>query len=271
MNRLRAELRRLYGLEGGGAPDGRSSTQGRPDAADATRVLVLEVAAPADWRSVGEAWRGVQHDLGLPAPAIAVNGVDGMQLWFALPEGAGVQRAKAFGEALRRRYLAGVPLHRVRCWPADPADAAAPVPALPPVPAEQPSGNWSAFVAPDLAPLFAETPWLDIPPGEEAQASLLAGLAPVPPRAFEAALAALGPPGGNVAAAAPAAAKGAEPPTPPAAWRDPREFLLAVMNDPQAPLALRVDAAKALLATPPGNAGDAPSKPSACPPGAHPP
>ena len=66
-------------------------------------------------------------------------------------------------------------------------------------------------------------------------------------------------------------AKGAEPAVLPPAWRDPREFLLAVMNDPQAPLALRVDAAKALLATPPGNAGDAPSEPSACPPGAHPP
>ena len=49
-------------------------------------------------------------------------------------------------------------------------------------------------------------------------------------------------------AAAPARSPGA--PAQSQQWRDPREFLLSVMNDPQAPLALRVDAAKALLAAP---------------------
>lgn len=206
------------------------------------RAMVLEIAAPADWRRVGEIWRHVQADLSLPAPAIAVNGTDGMQLWFALAEPAGLHPARQFLEALRRRHLADLPPPRVRAWPALDADAGEP----PPVPALQPSGHWSAFVAPDLAPLFAETPWLDIPPGDDAQASLLAGLAPAEPRAFAAALAALD--AAPADAAAPASSPGA--PAQSQQWRDPREFLLSVMNDPQAPLALRVDAAKALLAAP---------------------
>jgi hypothetical protein len=93
--------------------------------------------------------------------------------------------------------------------------------------------RWSAFVAPDLAPLFAETPWLDLPPGDDGQAQLLEALKPVPPAALAAAEAALAP----AAVAAPAA------PAP----GDPVAFLLRVMQDEAAPLALRVDAAKALL------------------------
>ena len=249
MSRLRAELGRLYGHQVDVAADGPASMRAGTDPSHACRALVLEVAAPADWRRVGAVWRGVQDELGLGAPAIAVNGRDGMQLWFATVEHVDVARAQAFLEGLRKRYLGDVPAHRVRSWPAaDPAPAA-----LPPVPAEQACGNWSAFVAPDLAPLFAETPWLDIPPGEEAQASLLSGLTPIEPRAFAGALAALGEPAASHAgpATAPAPVEGgAAVATSASAWRDPREFLLAVMNDPQAPLALRVEAAKALLAAP---------------------
>ena len=36
------------------------------------------------------------------------------------------------------------------------------------------TGRWSAFVAPDLAAVFGDEPVLDIPPGDEAQAELLA-------------------------------------------------------------------------------------------------
>lgn len=242
MSRLASERARLYGPRSG-------------DDAGGVRALVLELAAPVDWRRVGAVWRGVQDELGLGAPAIAVNGRDGMQLWFAVGEPVDAARAQAFLDGLRRRYLGDVLPQRVRSWPA----AGAPSETPPPVPAEQPSGNWSAFVAPDLAPLFAETPWLDIPPGAEAQASLLAGLAPISPRDFAAALAALDEP-----AAAPDAAPPVAPaPVPgaastaalPGGWRDPREFLLAVMNDPQAPLALRIDAAKALLAAPSSSGG----------------
>jgi len=112
------------------------------------------------------------------------------------------------------------------------------------VPAEQPStGNWSAFIAPDLAPVFVDTPWLDIQPGAEGQADLLARLQSIKPAAFEA-IVQVPPP---EPAAQPAAT---EAPAGAATDVDPRRFLQRVLNDETAPLALRVDAAKALLGHP---------------------
>jgi hypothetical protein len=104
------------------------------------------------------------------------------------------------------------------------------------------TGNWSAFVARDLAPVFAETPWLDIPPNEEGQATLLQGLAVMKQPAFDAAFEQLGPRTPPVPAATATAAAAAED--------DPRRFLRQVMNDTAVPLALRIEAAKALLAHP---------------------
>ena len=176
MNRLQTEWQRLY----------------TSDTAGTVRALVLELARPADWQALALMWHGVQTDLALPPPAIAVNGVDGLQLWFSLAEPVPAARAQVFLQGLRQRFLADVDARRVRLWPAADATAqplqghAAPVPAL------QDSGNWSAFVAPDLVPVFGDTPWLDIPPNEEGQANLLRVLKPIQPVDFEAALAALG-------------------------------------------------------------------------------
>lgn len=216
MSRLAAELHRLY----------------PPAAAGSTHVLRLEVAAPADWAALGGVWRGVQADLSLPAPAIAVSGTDGLQLWFSLQQPLSTARAAEFLARLQARYLpevapAHVRLHVDGQAPAVPAQDAA-------------SGNWSAFIAPDLAPVFADTPWLDIEPGADGQADLLARLMPTPAAAFDAAWQALQP------VAAPAASP---PPPSPATGTDvdPRAFLQQVLNDPAAPLALRVDAARTLL------------------------
>jgi hypothetical protein len=213
MSRLATELHRLY----------------PPAAAGSTRVLRLEVAAPADWAALGAVWRGVQADLALPAPAIAVSGTDGLQLWFALQAPVRAERGLAFLAGLQARYLPGVAPERVRTQ----ADG------LPPtVPAQDPaSGNWSAFVAPDLAPVFADTPWLDIEPGADGQAELLARLGAIPAADFDAALQGLQP--APAAHAAPSPATGTD--------LDPRAFLQRVLNDEAAPLALRVEAAKALL------------------------
>ena len=216
MNRLSLELQRLYH-----APEPE-----RP------RALMLELARPADWGRLGAVWRGVQADLALPAPAIAVSGRDGFQLWFSLAEPVPAAQGRALLEGLGRRYLPEVAPARLRLAVGDEA----PLPPWQPLP-----GQWAAFVAPDLAPVFAETPWLDIPPGEEGQADLLTGLGRIAPAAFEQALAALAP-----AATAPAMAP--HRPTPDdAAPLEPRQFLLQVMRDERAPLALRVEAAKILV------------------------
>ncbi len=213
MNRLASELQRLY------APP--------PSASGKARALLLELARPADWGALGAVWRGVQAELQLPAPGIAVSGTDGLQLWFSLQQPVPATRAADFLARLQARYLPGVAPARVRLL----ASAT-----VPPVPAQDAaSGNWSAFVAPDLAPVFVDTPWLDIPPGTDGQADLLARLESIKPGAFDAALHALRPEGG----AAPVTAAGPD--------LDPRRFLQDVLNDETVALALRIEAAKALL------------------------
>ncbi len=256
MSRLSHEFRRLF-LPAGVAPvDEASQTTHMADSQGRLRAMVMELARPAHWQTLGAVWKGVQAELQLPAPAIAVNGTDGLQLWFSLEEPLAATRAHVFLEALRLRYLADVPRHRVTLMPAaspDPQAATAPRPA--PVPAPQgTSGHWSAFVAPDLAPLFDDTPWLDIPPGDDAQAGLLARLESIKPAQWEAALrqlqpAPMTPPEAHRGAAGDAASGPKDAAGMPVAACDPdaRRFLLTVMNDPAAPLALRVEAAKAVL------------------------
>ncbi len=219
MNRLQAELNRLYLLP-----------EGLVDATGQVRALVMELAGPADWEPLGQVWRGVQLDLALPAPAIAVSGTDALQLWFSLQQPVAASRAADFLAGLKSRYLAGlVPATRLRLNP--PTAAAL-------VPAEQAgTGNWSAFVAADLAPVFADTPWLDIPPGNDGQADLLARLESIKPAAFDAALRQLQPPGSAVAPVAQPSGRDV----------DPKAFLQSVLNDETVALELRVAAARALL------------------------
>jgi hypothetical protein len=229
MNPLQTELNRLYL-----APEGQ------------LRALVLELARPADWSQLAPLWRGVQTDLALPAPAIAVSGVDGYQLWFSLAEPVPALEGALFLDALRRHYLGTVTASRISLAPSLAAPEAQP--ALP-VPGQQQgaSGHWSAFVAPDLAPIFADEPWLDQPPSPEAQASVLVRLQSIKPAALAAALARLR------SAASPQLPT--EPPSqvptyaPVASGQalTPKAFLLAVMQDPAVALGLRIEAAKALL------------------------
>jgi hypothetical protein len=112
------------------------------------------------------------------------------------------------------------------------------------VPALQDSTlHWSALVAPDLAAIFEEEPWLDLTPSAEAQVSLLTGLHSIQPAAFQRALDML-----RSIAPAPAPSEAPQASTLLALEaREPRAFLLEVMNHPGVPLHLRIEAAKALL------------------------
>jgi hypothetical protein len=227
MNRLQSELHRLY------FPRPEAGAEGE------VRAMVMELTRPADWEVLSKVWRGVQTELELPAPAIAVSGIDGLQLWFSLAEPIAAPQAHAFLDALRVRFLPDIDAGRFRLM----TDA----PHARWIPAQQEqTGNWSAFLAPDLAPVFADTPWLDIAPNEEGQAALLRGLATMKTAEFEAALRRLNP----IAppSPAPASASTTAPVTPSAPAQDePRRFLLRVMNDDTVALALRIEAAKALL------------------------
>ncbi|WP_310461275.1 hypothetical protein [Sphaerotilus sp.] len=214
--RLQAERDRLYRTE----DDGR------------VRALVLSLARPADWAVLGWMWQGVQTDLGWPAPGIAVSGTDACQLWFSLADPVPAAEAHALLEYLRTRFLAEVPPHRVELLPS--ADGVQQAPVMPALQTDSPEGEvWSAYIAPDLAPVFAETPWLDIRPGSEGQAELLSRLSSIRAAEYRAAL--------PVKAPTPDAAASAE------GFTDPRQFLLHVMNDGQVEMGLRIEAAKVLL------------------------
>lgn len=255
MNRLQAELQRLYAS----VPDRANETSGAELAGPDGRVraMVLELARPASWNEVSAVWQGVQAELALPAPGIAVAGVDSYQLWFSLEQPVAPERAAGFLAGLRDRYLREVPPEALRLRPS-PATAAPdsswPRVTLPP--AQVAPERWAAFVAPDLAALFADEPWIDQPPGLDAQAELLSRLQSITPEAFERSCARLAAPARPEGAQVPALAASASVLRPegnpqlvasaPAA-PDPRRFLLAVMQDPAVALELRVEAAKALL------------------------
>lgn len=231
MNRLQSELHRLYLLH-----DGDEGAGGQ------VRAMALALARPADWSALSVVWQGVQADLALPAPAIAVSGVDAYQLWFSLAASVPVAQAQVFLEALRQRYLGDVAPQRVRLMPWLPSTPAHQVPAL-----QEATGYWSAFVAPDLASIFADGPWLDRQPNADGQADLLCRLQSIQPAAWEAALDVLLPsvvPLKQGAMANPAATSGV---VLSGAGLDAQGFLLKVMNDETVELHLRIDAAKALL------------------------
>lgn len=232
-NALSKQWSRLLGDTAQGGGQGVRLAAWRVDAADTERV--------------SQVWLRAQTEAGLPAPAISVDGASGWQLWFALAQ----PRPQAEVERVLRCLISGwlnepgaeAPLS-FACWPAEHEAAAGADAAWPPVPKQVAADRWSAFVSPDLVPVFAESPWLDCAPGEEGQAALLGKLQPIATADWVRLVASqasdkapverqesgLGRQGGEAVAG------------------DPRSFLLSVMNDAGVDMALRIEAARVLLA-----------------------
>jgi hypothetical protein len=254
MNRLQSELHRLYLPRSQAHGESDASPSALIDPLDKVRAMVMELTRPPSWEVLSRVWHGVQTELELPAPGIAVSGIDGLQLWFSLAEPIAVAQAHAFLECLRSRFLPDIDASRVRLMPtSDDASTLRQERHARLIPTRQEAtGNWSAFVAPDLARVFAETPWLDIPPNEEGQAALLRGLEMTKRTAFEAALGKLVPSTNRSLSTAAVATSlddlsVHERPVTALAGADPKRFLAQVMNDDTVALALRIEAAKALL------------------------
>lgn len=193
--------------------------------------MCLGFRRAADWESVAALWHAAQAELDLPAPAMSIDG-EGYRLWFSLAERVADETARRFIDGLIRRYLAELPDARLHI------DFAASPP-----PAELiPDERWAAFIDPGLGSMFAAEPWLDMAPNRNQQADLLAALRSIRPaelsHALDRMLAQTSP------AAAPAALETLSLSGP---FTHPRDFLLAVMNDPQAGSLARIEAAKALL------------------------
>lgn len=259
VSKLQLQWRRLYlPLPAPGhGPDPAGVDASLIDADGQVRALVLGVAQQAGWNAVAGLWQGVQDDWAWPAPAIAVDGSSGYQVWFSLLAPVPVAQAQGFLACLCQRYLGTVVPRHLSPMPLAEArgDGRARHTCL--VPALQAeSGRWSAFVAPGLASMFAQEPWLDLAPSPDAQAGLLAGLVSIKPAEFERVLQQLslqGPAADAGAETLPTAAtqgadqRGVSEPVAAYGDLDPKGFLLAVMNDPAVALPLRLEAAKALL------------------------
>ncbi|MFN3618413.1 MAG: hypothetical protein ACK4TS_10605 [Aquabacterium sp.] len=229
--RLDAERQRLYG-----------DTSPHDGASARWRALVITAPA-AHWRDLARLWQAVQDDLGWPAPAIAVSGDTRLALWFSLAQARPADDLQRLGQALLQPLgdvaTSANPSLVWQVWPQAAAQAA---PTLPPCPPHALAPDrWSAFVAPDLAPVFADTPWLDIPPSLDGQAELLASLRSVSEDQLKM-LALTQADEVTAPAPLPPAAPPSESATP-----GPRRFLQQVMNDPEVPLRWRIEAAKALL------------------------
>lgn len=243
MTRFNTEFSRLYGVPAPAPPVQTAKLA----PADTVQAMVLELARPADWSALSIVWRAVQSELELPAPAIAVSGSDGLQLWFSVAQPVLASEAADFLETLRQQYLSAVPDSRLRLYPSRTglaADHLALAPAVPAVDAH--TGYWSAFVSADLASVFGDEPWLDIPPNQDQQADILSRLSPMALPEWREALVRLDAAQRKVVQAA-AAAAATVGPTGDTHTHGPRAFLMQVMHDPSVALRDRIEAAKALL------------------------
>ena len=235
MNRLQREFDRLFG-----APDGLAESIDLINEDGRVKMLVITVARSRDWPAVAGLLSALQETLGLPLPAVAVDGKAGFQLWLPLAEPVAPEAAASFLMALRRQYLGDIADADIVLQPSLGAPGSVRrIPAL-----SAASDRWSAFVDPTMGGMFVEEGGLDFEPNPDRQADQLASISPIEPVDFVSALAAL------IASEAttPASAESASVPAI-GRFTEPRDFLLAVMNEPSAPLALRIEAAKALLST----------------------
>ena len=224
------------------------------------RAMVVSFARATDWEQVANLYQAVQDELDLPAPAISVSGRKGYGLWFSLAEALPLAQIQAFLAALRLKYLADIPLAHLELQP----DALA-IKTLAPA-RHNATGKWSAFIDPSMGSMFIVEPGLEMAPILDRQAGMLAGLKSIKTANFQSALSILQAPSGLDSEPAVALAEGAaylpnqasRPPDLADGYRysklgegnpyaDPRDFLLAVMNDSSVGVKRRIKAAKALL------------------------
>lgn len=203
------------------------------------RLLCLAFSRTSDWPHIASLLDALINELDLPAPAVSIDG-QGHRLWFSLAQPVAATQAQRFLDGLCQRYLSDIPPARVH------PGSETPIP-LPPAPLAD-GERWTAFIDPDMGSMFTDEAWLDMRPGLDRQADLLAACKSISITDFNRALNLLFAPQAESTAKAPTftvdtpeTAKISQP------YSDPKSFLLAVMNDPGISLTQRIEAAKALL------------------------
>lgn len=135
------------------------------------------------WQRLCDVANGLQADLGLPAPAVSIDGADGYRLWLSLAAPVTAEEARRFVGALRDRYCPEMSL---------PADLVETQVELPPS-LNARTGKWAGFIHPGMGASFADDPCLEMTPPLAGQVAFLEGLESIEPDAFRQALARLVP------------------------------------------------------------------------------
>ncbi len=117
MNRLQSELHRLYLFRATEDADVDGQSVGLIEPVERVRAVVMELTGPPSWEVLSRVWQGVQTELDLPAPAIAVSGIDGLQLGFSLAKPIAVAQAHVLLGRLRLRFLPDIDSSRLRLMP----------------------------------------------------------------------------------------------------------------------------------------------------------
>jgi hypothetical protein len=183
----------------------------------------------------------LQAELGLPAPAVSIDGASAYRLWLSLETPVPAAEAQDFLELLRQSYF---PQTEVA-----PDAATAPV-YLPPC-LNPRSGKWAAFIHPGMGASFAEESGLEMAPPLAGQVGFLESLDSIDEMQFREALRKLeqrrapapaqapAPAAMEPASSAAADALAAEPPNPPAAPRQVRTSAKASSSAPADGLLLK--------------------------------
>ncbi len=179
MQKLISELTRLYIPAGSFTPDQfAQQLQGATSLAvhlasddGMTRALLITFPHMADsadghWMRLCAMANALQTQLGLPAPAVSVNGKDAYGLWLSLATPTPVAQVQALLALLHQAYLPEVPVH--------PDAASLPVPLLPGM--HQGTGKWGAYIHPGLGASFIDDMGLEMAPPLAAQTGFLEGL-----------------------------------------------------------------------------------------------
>jgi hypothetical protein len=159
MQKLTAQLTRLYlpADPAGGA--------------DTTRVIAIPFQRQRDsaealhWERLCETANALQSQLGMPAPAVSIDGDQRFYLWLALEQPTPLAEARAFVAALHAAHFSDLLL----------APDAGLAPALPPC-LNQATDKWAAFIHPGMGASFAAEAGLEMAPPEAGQAAFLEGL-----------------------------------------------------------------------------------------------
>ena len=188
--RLAAELARLYLAPGAVAPHALAAhllgqqlvTVSLVTTDGQVRALALpfersrEDGEDGHWQRLCAVANAMQGELGLPAPAVSIDGEKGYRLWLSFAAPVPASDVARLLDGLR---AAGMPQ-------LDLATAAAPV-ALPPC-LHPRTGKWAAFVHPGMGGSFAEEPGLDMQPPLTGQVTFLEGLESIAPEQLRHAL-----------------------------------------------------------------------------------